>query len=531
MSPTTWKPTPMNPTNTAEPTDRPTTRPTPSPSVRPITSKPSSTELHEPVYYPDLVLRVCKSDGKQGNLPYKFSSAEACCDNNYMDYDVCMAYAAGYKYVPYPMGEYCRVSDESESIIYIYDSLEDCCDSGMMGDYDSCVTLTLEQLGSSNGVGSSTSSTVYATTSTASDTTTIVAETSVPTTAQPTQKPTSGKPTLKPTMKYTIPPVVSSAIDARQFTDEVIDGFENGLDGVFRKCADVAIVEYYIKSSESLMALLLSFYAPSSVLEAWSTSVDKPWTIDKTKYNQGTASAKSSPVTKGETSDLYVAVNSDHGGTFFFSMKSDVQMPFSGFYINVDDKSQFGYTYPTPNWVDQTVTVLPGQHVLMFRTWAPSVSSSSSTTSSGTVNIDKVSFQPHLLENFESQKLSWKAIVFTGAEWTFDSTNAHGGTVSLRSPTLSSGQSSKMSFEFTTSTKGSSLEFWYNANISSSDKFSFLIDGYAVLDVTSSTGEWKSLSKSLAPGKHTIEWKFVKSGSGSSAVWIDDIRILPIGVY
>jgi len=413
-----------------------------------------------------------------------------------MDYDVCMAYAAGYKYVPYPLGEYCRVSDESESIIYIYDSLEDCCDSGMMGDYDSCVSLSLEQLGSSNGVGSSTSSTVYGTTSTASATTTIVAETSVPTPAQPTQKPTSGKPTLKPTAKYTVPPVVSSAIDARQFTDEVTDGFENGLDGVF----------------------------------PWSTSVDKPWTIDKTNYNQGIASAKSSPVTKGETSDLYVAVNSDHGGTFFFSMKSDVQMPYSGFYVNVDDKSQLGYTYPTPNWVDQTVTVQPGQHVLMFRTWAPSVSSSSSTKSSGTVNIDKVSFQPHLLENFESQKLSWKSLVFVGAEWTFDSTNPHGGTVSLRSPTLSSGQSSKMSFEFTTSTKGSSLEFWYKANIFSSDKFSFLIDGYAVLDVTSSTGEWKSLSKSLAPGKHTIEWKFVKSGSGSSAVWIDDIRILPIGV-
>jgi hypothetical protein len=211
-------------------------------------------------------------------------------------------------------------------------------------------------------------------------------------------------------------------------------------------------------------------------------------------------------------------------------MKSDVQMPYSGFYINVDDKSQAGYTYPTSDWRDLTVTVQPGQHVLMFRTWAPSISSTSSGASTGTVNIDKVSFQPHLLENFESKQLTWKAMVFVGADWTFDTTNPHGGTVSLRSPTLSSGQSSKMSFEFTTSTKGASLEFWYDVKISGSDKFSFLIDGFAVLDVTSNTGEWKSLSKSLVPGKHTIEWKFVKSGSGSSTVWIDDIRILPIGV-
>ncbi|KAL3791277.1 hypothetical protein HJC23_000894 [Cyclotella cryptica] len=501
----TEKPSPrptINPT-TAKLTSRPTTRPSPSPTVRPISSKPSATQSDEPVYYPDLVLRVCKSDGKQGNLPYKFSTAEACCDNNYMDYDVCMAYAEGQKYVPYPINQYCRVSDGSEPIIYIYDSLEDCCDSGMMGDYDNCVSLSIEQLGNSNGVGSSTSSTVYgtsstvyATASTAFATTTIAAETAVPTTSQPSQKPTSGKPTLKPTVKYTVPPGVSSAIDARQFTDEVTDGFEKGLNGVF----------------------------------PWSTSTDNPWTIDKTTFNQGTASARSSPVAKGETSDLYVAVNSDFGGTFFFSMKSDVRMPYSGFYINVDDKSQLGYTYPTSNWVDLTVTVEPGQHVLMFRTWAPSSSYSSSSTSSGTVNIDSVSFQPHLIENFESRQLTWKALAFVGADWTFDINNPHGGTVSLRSPTLSSGQSSKMSFEFTTFTKGSSIQFWYDANISSSDKFSFLIDGYAVLDVTSSTGEWKSLSKSLAPGKHTMEWKFNKSGSGTSAVWIDDIRILPIGV-
>ena len=430
-----------------------------------ITTTTTTTTLIAKVYFPDFVLKVCKFDGNKGNIPYIFSTAHECCDNSYMNYERCMSYAAGYEYAPIPLGGYCQVSIGSESIPYKYVSLEDCCESDMMGDFESCVMLTLERLGHD------------------------------PNEVEPTEIATQ-RPSHKPTTTYTIPPVVESAIDGRKFIDEVMDGFENGIGGVF----------------------------------PWSTTVNTPWVIDNKIYNEGISSAKSAPLTKGQTSDLYVAVNSNWGGTFFFSMKSDVQMPYSGFYVNVDNKSKMGYTFPTSDWRDLSLTVEAGQHVLMFRTWIPSISSGSSPTSTGTVNIDKVSFQPHLIENFESKELVWNATKFTGSDWLFDTSNPHSGSVSLRSPDLITGQSSSMSLEFNTASRGSTVEFWFYSDILISDMFEFNLDGFTILQITSSSQLWKKQTKSLVPGKHTLEWKFIKSSDADSKVWIDDIRILPIGM-
>ena len=585
----------------------------------PSTTTTTTTTTPAKVYYPDLTLKVCKSDGKHGNTPYIFSSAHSCCENSYMDYERCMTYAAGYAYVPIRSDGYCRVSSGSETIAYLYNSPEDCCGSGIFDDISGCLSLSIDRLSGSdsgsNQVSSSTTSTTAAqvyypdlvlkvcksdgqqgslpshllfstahsccdnnymnyetcmkyangdtsvvqpTTTTTTTTTTsagpkvyypdlvlkvcksdgkqgnlpylfstkhsccdnsyfdyetcmkytdgetgviIQTTTTSTTSASATLAPVTPQPTLKPTQKptekYTPPPVVEAAIDARKFTDEVTDGFENGISGVF----------------------------------PWSTSPDKPWTIDKTAYRDGIASARSAPISKGETSDLYVAVNSDHGGTFFFSLKSDVQMPYSGFYVNVDDKSKMGYTFPFSDWRDLSVSIEAGQHVLMFRTWVPSIASGASTTTSGTVYVDKVSFQPHLIESFENQQLSWNAAEFVENDWVFDTFNPHGGSTSLRSPSLSSGETAALSFEFTTSSKGSTVEFWYDSKLSGGDMFEFKIDGFAVLKKVDSSGNWFMQSKSLVPGKHKLEWKFIKSaGAADSSVWIDDIRIRPVGV-
>jgi hypothetical protein len=341
-------------------------------------------------------------------------------------------------------------------------------------DYDSCIAYADEN-----------TSVIHSTT-----TTTTTVNTLAPITPLPT-----GRPTPKPTEKFTPPPVISSAIDARQFTNEVTDGFEKGLDGVF----------------------------------PWSTTPNNPWTIDKTIFNEGSASARSAPISKGETSDLYVAVNSDHGGTFYFSMKSDVQMPYSGFYINIDNKSKAGYTFPTQDWRDLSVTVEAGQHVLMFRTWVPSSASGPSPTTTGTVNIDKVSFQPHLIEDFEGNELAWPTAEFIGNDWIFDTSNPHAGSFALCSPNLNSGQRATMKFEFITPSKGSKIEFWSLPKLNGQDKFEVKIDGFEVIGLTSAKDTWVMQSKSLVPGKHTLEWSFIKSsGNAASKVWIDDIRILPI---
>lgn len=121
------------------------------------------------MYYPDFTLKVCKSDGNHGGSMYSFSSAHDCCDSNYMDYDKCMTYAAGYLYVPLPLEGHCRIAIGTESIAYKYNNPEDCCDTGMMGDVDDCILLTVDKLGGAdNGSNVIAPSTTTTTTSTKS---------------------------------------------------------------------------------------------------------------------------------------------------------------------------------------------------------------------------------------------------------------------------------------------------------------------------------------------------------------------------
>lgn len=128
-------------------------------------------------YYPDFSLKVCKSDGNHGDSMYSFSSAHDCCDSNYMDYDKCMAYAAGYLYVPLPLEGHCQIAIGTESIAYKYNSPEDCCDTGMMGDIDVCISLTVDKLGSANdGSNSNGEVTTPSTTTTTTTTTTTSSE-------------------------------------------------------------------------------------------------------------------------------------------------------------------------------------------------------------------------------------------------------------------------------------------------------------------------------------------------------------------
>lgn len=144
------------------PTGKPSFKPTKGPKTKRPSPKPvSQTPTFQPfklnssptgssggtVYYPDIYEGVCKSDGQHGGIPYTFSSAEACCSNNYMDYQKCMAYANPKKYFPNPWVGYCQEADGTENSMYIYSSPEECCSTGMVGEYDTCVTNTMNQSG------------------------------------------------------------------------------------------------------------------------------------------------------------------------------------------------------------------------------------------------------------------------------------------------------------------------------------------------------------------------------------------------
>ena len=74
-------------------------------------------------------------------------------------------------------------------------------------------------------------------------------------------------------------------------------------------------------------------------------------------------------------------------------------MPYSGCYINIDDESKSGYTYPIEEWiVDMTLDVPAGEHTVTFRAWAPNlmVPGGSDVGVSGTIGVDNVRFVPKL---------------------------------------------------------------------------------------------------------------------------------------
>jgi hypothetical protein len=145
---------------------------------------------------------------------------------------------------------------------------------------------------------------------------------------------------------------------------------------------------------------------------------------------------------------------------------------------------------------------------------------------------------PIISEGFEEGKLQWgAAMTFTGdSVWEMDSSYAHGGSISLRSPVLGAGQSSTLNLEVSVPSKGSILTFWHHTSVwLPVDLFSFKINGNIALRITQPLLGWQQFTVSLPPGKKVIlEWSYERQSNdkfsdhpGKKQVWIDDIKIIP----
>jgi hypothetical protein len=311
-----------------------------------------------------------------------------------------------------------------------------------------------------------------------------------------------GGATPKPTVKYIPPPDVSLAIDATGITKEIKDGFEDGISGTW----------------------------------PWVTTEALPWIINSDDKTEGQFSVRSHAVESGEKSDLSVAIQSSYGGVMYFDFKTDVKMPYSGCYINIDGESKVGYTFPKEDWLQKTLAISEGEHVVMFRAWAPTLSSPATPSDvSNTIALDNVSFMPNLLEDFEGGKLAWgNDMKFEGQNsfWRFDWNKAHTGKVAIRTPSsLNDGQSTAMSYEVFVPRRGSTLSFWYFCQAAKPfDSLAFKVDGMVVLEVTEIKEEWEEYTQNLTPGTHKLSWHYERLDSsgehpGDSGFWIDDIKI------
>jgi len=356
---------------TKEPTNQPTQRPTRIPVV-------------DMIYYIDLSLGVCKATSPDDNNNSEqgiatFDTPQECCSHEYItSYDKCITYINTYhsnidtsncKWHPNPSQfGYCTYSEsypqnwDTIPDVMLYNTHASCC----LGIFD---TMDCYQEYNCNGMKSGPTPNGYVTEAPSTYIPTwspVNADGSIPEPTSPVQDdaPSLPQASSDPTSNQDDSDN-SQVLDVTSITTEISDSFENGISGDWH----------------------------------WSTSTSNPWTIYQDDKTDGSHSVRSATnLSPGETSDLYISINSINGGTLTFDLKSDVKMPYTGCYINIDDESKGGYTYPKPEWdIDKSIPVgSGGVHVIMFRTWAPNYSQGGESGVSGTITLDNVRFMPNL---------------------------------------------------------------------------------------------------------------------------------------
>jgi len=356
---------------TKEPSRQPTQRPTRIPVVKMI-------------YYIDLSLGVCKATSPDDNNNSEqgiatFDTPQECCSHEYItSYDKCISYINTYHsnidttnciWHPNPSKfGYCTYSETYPQSwntipdIMLYNTHTSCC----LGIFD---TMDCYQEYNCNGMKSGPTPMGYVTEAPSTYIPTwspVNADGSIPEPTSPKQDDSPSLPQAPsdPTANQDASDN-SQVLDMTSITTEISDSFENGISGDW----------------------------------PWLTSTSNPWTIYQDDKTDGSYSVRSAiDLSPGETSDLYISINSINGGTLTFDLKSDVKMPYTGCYINIDDESKGGYTYPKSEWdIDKSIPVVSGGvHVIMFRTWAPNYSQGGESGVSGTITLDNVRFMPNL---------------------------------------------------------------------------------------------------------------------------------------
>jgi len=134
-------------------------------------------------------------------------------------------------------------------------------------------------------------------------------------------------------------------------------------------------------------------------------------------------------------------------------------------------------------------------------------------------------------EDFESLTKSQLVWMDGGSQkWAKDDQQFFDGAYSLRSGLVTDNEHSSLIYPCNV-TNCDFVSFWSKTSSETSDKLQFIIDGKIIGEWSGQTS-WSYHSFKVDPGKHEIEWKYVKNSSltqGNDAVWIDNIH-LPVHI-
>ena len=134
-------------------------------------------------------------------------------------------------------------------------------------------------------------------------------------------------------------------------------------------------------------------------------------------------------------------------------------------------------------------------------------------------------------DSFERTDVNGGSLTYTNGTypWSIVSSDSHSGSKSLVSASGNHSTTSQIDITIDYS-EPFDFSFWYKVSSESGwDYFYFYLDGTQKLS-NSGTVAWTQYTTTLAPGSHTLSWRYTKDGSGNSGsdcVWIDDV-VLPM---
>jgi hypothetical protein len=114
--------------------------------------------------------------------------------------------------------------------------------------------------------------------------------------------------------------------------------------------------------------------------------------------------------------------------------------------------------------------------------------------------------------------------------WVRNNLHASEGSYSMQSPHISDGEASSytIQFDIPSGSKDGNITFdWLVKSELNNDYFDVYIDGNSVLH-ESGIGNWKTFSKWLPSGVHTVEFQYKKNGIGSQSedsAYVDNIKL------
>jgi probable HAF family extracellular repeat protein len=256
--------------------------------------------------------------------------------------------------------------------------------------------------------------------------------------------------------------------------------------------------------------------AGSGEITVFTTGGDAAWFLQAATTHDGLNAWQSGGLGDGESCHLNTVVTGPGTLTFWWQAESEEYADYLEFWL--DGLPQDGIS-GVASWRQATYTLGPGTHQLEWRY----TKDGSQGEGADAGWVDEVYFTPDSPDTYELTNFT-----STGAAAWFNQTaNSHDGVEAWQSGPLDDDEAS--SLETTVIGPGTLTFWWMVESEECCDPLEFSVGG-ATLASMAGQVPWQQEIFELAPGNHTLRWRYTKDGSvavGRDAGWVDAVLFTP----